>query len=304
MTFDLLNRRAKGTVIVGRSARGFPIKAGESFTLKQAFDAKPKPKPRGLRPVRPNLGIEATYKRRLLTLIRDMAGSVEHWLCAAYRKTPPVMAQDATPAKELQDAVNKLSRQWQRRFDEAAPLLARYFSTAVMNRSDAVLRRILREAGISVRFQMSAAMRDVFEATVAENVSLIKSIPQQYLTEVEGMVQRSVAAGRDLRTLVRDLRSRYNITEKRARLIALDQNNKATSMLQKARQTELGLEEGVWLHSHAGKEPRPTHLANHGKKFSISAGWYDPDPRVRRRIMPGELINCRCTWRVVVKGFS
>ena len=42
----------------------------------------------------------------------------------------------------------------------------------------------------------------------------------------------------------------------------------------------MGVDEALWLHSHAGKEPRPTHLANDGKRYKISEGWYDPDPRV------------------------
>lgn len=251
-----------------------------------------KPNGRVLPPVHPNAGIRASYKRRLDRLIADMAASVEYWLKAAYRANAPKMAMDATPATELQKAIDKLSKGWTKRIDDMAPELAAYFATAVTKRSDAALKAILREAGITVRFRMTTGMRDVFEATVQENVGLIKSIPQQYLGEVQGLVMRSVAAGRDLKFLTRELRTRYGITQRRAAFIALDQNNKATSALQRARQTELGIEQGVWMHSHAGKEPRPTHLANDGKVFSITEGWYDPDPKVRRRIWPGELINC------------
>lgn len=239
-----------------------------------------------------------------MALVREMADSVEYWLRASYRQNTPVMAQDATPAAELQAAINRLTRQWQRRFNQAAPLLARWFAKSMHTRSDAALRKILRDAGISVKFRMTPAMRDILQATVQENVGLIKSIPQQYLGQVQGLVMRSVTAGRDLEFLNRELLKRYDITEKRARLISIDQNNKATSALQRARHLELGLKEGIWMHSHAGKEPRPTHLANDQKRFDIEKGWFDPDPRVRARIWPGQLINCRCTWRPVVKGFS
>src|SRR5512146_2230504 len=200
--------------------------------------------------VRPNAGIEAAYRRKLKALIAEMARSFDYWVKASWRASEPVMAQDATPAEELRVALNRLGRRWQRRFNEAAPELAAYFAKQAHRRSDAALASILRRAGFTVRFTMTPEMRDVFRAVVAENVQLIRSIPQQYFTQVQGDVMRSVAAGRDLNTLSRDLAKRHGVTARRAAFIALDQNNKATAQLQRARQTSLGIEEGVWLHSH------------------------------------------------------
>lgn len=157
---------------------------------------------------------------------------------------------------------------------------------------------------MSVNFHLTRGMRDAFQATVGEQVSLIKSVASQYHTEVEGMVLRSVAAGRDLASLSDDLRKRYGITKRRAAFIALDQNNKATSVFVRVRQKEAGVTEAIWLHSHAGKNPRRTHLANAGKKYTISEGWFDPDPKVRKWIWPGELPRCRCLSRSLVRGFS
>lgn len=262
---------------------------------------RPKSLPRG---VRPNAGLAAIYRRKLDRLIAQMHESFLYWIRACYRANEPaVMAMDA-PADELNRTVKRLARRWQRRFNDGADDLARFFSKSARARSDAQLKAILRDAGFSVQFKPTAVMRDVMKATVAENVQLIRSIPQQYLTGVQGDVMRSVATGRDLAQLTEDLQEKYGVTKNRAAFIAIDQNNKATSAMTKVRQTELGIERGVWMHSHAGKEPRPTHLANDGKPFSIAEGWYDPDPRVKRRIMPGELIRCRCTWKPIVAGFD
>lgn len=257
-----------------------------------------------LRAVWPNAGIRAAYARKLRMLVDEMSNSYRHWLRSTYRANPPRMAMDATPARELERELTRLGARWERRFAEAAPKLAQWFATTAAKRSDAALLKILRDAGFSVRFKESAVVRDMLAATVAENVGLIKSIPQQYHTQVQTMVMQSVKAGRDLEQLTKDLYARHNVTWDRAKFIALDQNNKATSAMMAARQTALGIEEGIWLHSHAGKEPRPTHVDNDGKRFSIREGWFDPDPRVRRRIWPGTLINCRCAWKPVVKGFS
>lgn len=282
-----------------------------------------------LRPVHPNVGIRIAYRGKLLALIDEMQASYLYWLRACYRANEPKMAMDAqerarvaslfassfedeksdmafdaTPAAELAATIRKLGRRWQRNFNEGAPELARWFATKASRRSDLALRAILRKAGYSVQFQMTATMRDVLRGSIEENVGLIKSIASEYHSDVQGLVMRSVTRGRDLEYLSKELRKRYGITRERANLISLDQNNKATSAMMATRQTDLGIEEGVWMHSHAGKEPRPTHLANDGERFSIKDGWFDPDPRVRRRIWPGELIRCRCTWKPVVKGFS
>lgn len=274
-----------------------------AYVLRKYRDANYKV----LKPVRPNVGVEVAFRRRLVEEIEAMHGSVMYWLMAAYRAHRPVMAgvaMDAIPANELRDALAKLSRQWLYRFEQLSDWLADYFAEDAAERSDAALTSALRRAGFTVKFKMTPAMRDILRATVHENVSLIRSIPQQYLTQVEGIIMRSVQTGRDLAAVSRDLQARLGATKDRAALIARDQNNKATSALMRTRQVEMGLEEGVWLHSHAGKEPRPTHLANHGKKFDLKEGWYDPDPRVRRRILPGELINCRCVWKPVVPGLT
>lgn len=254
--------------------------------------------------VRPNVGIEIWYRKKLLRLAEEMSNSVEYWLKASYRKNEPVMAQDETPAVQLRIAVNKLVRYWQRRFDDASKELAKYFALAANKRSDAALRSILKKNGWSVKFTVTPEMRDVMKAAIAENVALIRSIPQQYLTNVAGEVYRSVQAGRDLGTLAKQLEKQYGVTRRRAALISRDQNNKMTATFTRVRQQEIGVECAIWMHSHAGKVARRTHLANDGNRYKVAEGWFDPDPKVRRYIYPGELISCRCTSRSIVKGFS
>jgi uncharacterized protein with gpF-like domain len=269
------------------------------------------------RPVHANIGIQAAYRRKLDALVCEMARSYAWWIKAQYRETPPMLAQDATkpasdatnmafdatPARELEREMSLLGKRWQARIDEAAPKLARWFADSTRRRSSAALKKILSDAGMTVEFQLTRTMRDAYEATVAENIGLIRSIGEEYHAQVGGMVMRSVTAGRDLGELTKALEARFDITRKRAALIARDQNNRATAVFTRVRQQELGLK-AVWLHSHGGREPRPTHLANNGKTYDPAVGWYDPDPKVRKHIWPGTLINCRCVSRSIVKGFN
>jgi uncharacterized protein with gpF-like domain len=65
---------------------------------------------------------------------------------------------------------------------------------------------------------------------------------------------------------------------------------------------QLGITEAIWVHSGAGKHPRPTHVAMNGKKYDVNKGMWDP--AVKRWIFPGEEINCRCVSRSIIPGFS
>jgi SPP1 gp7 family putative phage head morphogenesis protein len=261
-------------------------------------------RPKDLRPLHPNLGLSLAYRKKLDKLIAEMNASVDYWIKSTYRNNlPATMAfDDILPANALKRAIALLRKRWLRNFDRAAPKLAKYFATAVQNRSDKALAKILRDGGFSVKFQMSQAMKDVVHATTTENVGLIKSIASQHLTEVEGLVMRSVSRGRDLGYLSKELQKRYGVTTRRAALIAKTQNNMATSAMHRVRQEELGITQAKWRHSGGGKHPRPTHVANNNKLYDIKQGWYDPHEK--RYIWPGELINCRCQSISVIPGFS
>lgn len=243
------------------------------------------------------------YQAKLDKMIDDMNASILYFVQAAYRKTPPVMAMDLDPAEAMRRALEKLIKRWQGRFDDAADKLGEYFATSVSKRTDAALKAILKKAGFSVEFKLTKAQRDVLQATVNQNVSLIKSIPEQYLAQVEGSVMRAVQTGMDVGGLAKELRGHFGVTKRRAALISKTQNIMATSAFNRVRQTELGITEAEWHHSSAGKEPRPTHVKAGRDKviYDVNKGWFDP--AVQRYIQPGELINCRCTSRSIIPGF-
>jgi uncharacterized protein with gpF-like domain len=257
-----------------------------------------------LRPIHPNAGIEAEYRRRLDALIQEMHDSVLYWVRAAYRANEPEMAQDDLSAAALRGAIGPLTKRWLKGFNDAAPKLADWFSQAAGQRSDAALEKTLKDGGFSVEFKMTRAQQDVMRATINQQVGLIKSIPQQYLGQVEGMVMRAVQTGRDVGGLAKEIEEQFGVTKRRAKLIARSQNNLATASMTRARQIELGIEEAIWLHSGGGHRPRPSHVkAGRDKQvYSVKDGWYDPDEK--KNIWPGQLINCRCVHKSIVKGLN
>jgi Phage Mu protein F like protein len=256
-----------------------------------------------LAPIHPNLGIEAAYRKRLDALLDEMQASLVYWLKAGYRSNEPeMMAEDISPAAAMRGIFRRLARRWQRHFDTLAPELAAYFATAVKDRSDFALKVALKKGGMTVEFKLSPAMNDVLQATIGQNVALIKSISSEHLSAVEGAVMRSVQAGRDLGPLAKELETRYGVTKRRAALIARSQNNLATASVTRVRQLELGITEAIWVHSAGGKHPRESHIkAGRDKmKYDVSKGALIDG----EYIFPGQLLGCRCVSKSFIPGFE
>lgn len=253
-----------------------------------------------LPPDRPNAGLRVKYQRQLDDLVDAMNKSVLWWVGAAYNGTPPSMAMDASSASVLSSVIKKLARRWIRQFDEAAVKIADSFATDTREIADGKMRRALRDAGFTVKFQQSSDMKDAFDSVVGENVGLIRSIPSEQFTKIEGAVMRSVQAGRNLKQLQDELMTLGAKSKKRAAFIARDQNNKATAAMSKARRLSLGITSAKWKHSGGGTHPRPSHVEADGTVYDIAQGCLIDG----EYIMPGELPNCGCTSAAVIPGFE
>lgn len=241
----------------------------------------------------------------MLALIDEMRASIEYWLTAQYRDSPPLMAQDASPSKEMQRRFQKVADRWRARFDKAAPKIAKAYLDGTFKAADSSMRIALKDAGFAVKFQMTPGMKDALSASLNENVGLIRSIPQQYLQQVEGVISRAYANGQGLDVMVKRLKRLYPKAANRAAIIARDQSNKATAVMVRARQMDLGIEDAIWKHSHGGKTPRPQHVKADGRRYKIAEGCPIPNEKGELEyIQPGEKINCRCVSRPVLPGLT
>ncbi len=139
-----------------------------------------------------------------------------------------MIALDASPANAMLTALRVRMRQWTRHFGDAASDDAKWFASSTLGQASAgVAAGIKGATGISVRFKTSRAMQNTMSSIVAENASLIKSLPQRLGVDLEGLIMRSVRSGRDLGQLTEDIGSRFDVARNRAAFIAEDQNNKS-----------------------------------------------------------------------------
>jgi hypothetical protein len=129
--------------------------------------------------VHANAGVAALYRRRLDTLIRLMHDSVLAGLSEAYAPSP--VAMDAKPSlNTLTKQLKRVGRRWIKRFNDSAPTIAEAYVKDAFKTTDSAMRAALKDAGWTVEFEMTPAMREMYRATLTENIGLIRSIPAEY----------------------------------------------------------------------------------------------------------------------------
>ncbi len=261
----------------------------------------PTRKPVRVAPVRPSAAITERYQSRLDALIAKMAASVHAAVLAQYRRKPPEIATDESPAAAMRATMARLADEWTKRFDELAQSAGRRFPKDAAGHADRAFAANLRKAGFTVKMDPTRVTNDLIQNAITENVGLIKSIPAEYFTQIRSMVTASGVVGGDLATLSKGLQNQFGVTRRRAALIARDQQAKLIAGTTKARQAELGIDTARWLHSAGGKTPRPDHVAfsqgkNGGPFYKVAEGALISG----ERIWPGYLINCRCVSISVV----
>jgi SPP1 gp7 family putative phage head morphogenesis protein len=258
-----------------------------------------------VRAVHPSAAVRAWYERQLDCIIEAMHDSLALHVKAAYKRADPHgLAVDAkqNPSLLIRRALTKWGKLWTRKLDDLSLDLAERFARKSFNVSQTQITAAFRDAGFTVKFSPTPRSVQAYHAVVSENVNLIKSIPAQYLKDVQTSVWQAVMKGSDLATLSKELQRNYDVTARRAALIARDQNAKAKATIEATRRQELGITEAIWRHSSGGKTPRPSHVANDGKRYNIVTGWYDPDEG--EYVWPGTLINCRCTSKAIIPAFE
>ena len=130
---------------------------------------------------------------------------------------------------------------------------------------------------------------------IADNVRLIKSIPEQSLSQVEGIVRRGVAQGLAPKEIQKQIVAQFGVSERRAKVIARDQVSKANAELSRHRMQELGVDSYTWMSSDDARV-RPTHQKADGNVYS----WKKP-PEITGGHHPGQEILCRCWARPVFR---
>lgn len=217
-----------------------------------------------------------------------------------------IIAMDASLASQARILMNKLTDKFTQLFSSHAKPL----SQAMVNGAAAVSKTSLHgslkqlSGGLSLKTGVvPAGMEEIATASVAENVSLIKSIPEQYFKDITGAVMRSITSGNGLADLVPAINKYNGQVTRRSRNIALDQTRKAYNSINQQRMQAIGVKQFEWIHSGGGQHPRESHLKISGHIFDfenlIAQQAALGVPKEDQGI-PGYPVNCRCTMLPVI----
>lgn len=173
--------------------------------------------------------------------------------------------------------------------------LARRFASRTNTWSREQTNKQVRAAlGVDV-FTAEPNLAPLVDAFLAENVALIRTVPQKFLEDVEGVVLRGVTSGTLPRDIAKQLVETEGVAERRAALIARDQVGKFYGRLNETRQRRLGGETYFWT-TVGDNRVRPEHEEREGVEYA----WTKEDARrlgveyLPPEEQPGQPIACRC----------
>lgn len=140
--------------------------------------------------------------------------------------------------------------------------------------------------GINPLAQGAAPVAEAtFKEWIAENVALIKTIPERYFSEVEALVADGMLAGKTNDQLRAAIVERFNVSKSNAKRIAVDQTGKLNGKLTELRQRGLGVSRYTWRTTR-DERVRKAHIDLEGRVFE----WNAPPMEGH----PGQPIRCRC----------
>ena len=149
------------------------------------------------------------------------------------------------------------------------------------------------------------------ETSINRNVSLIKTLPDEYLKAVEVIVTNGVTSGAKYSTIAKQILGKVGTANShlsgRINTIAMNEIQTINSQLSLRRTTSLGITEGLWRTADdekvrgtpGGKYPnaKPSHFKLDGKRFNLKKGIKTETGKI---IWPGSEINCRCDFSPII----
>jgi len=260
-------------------------------------------------PLNVNASIQQKYAAELRKLVLQMTRETQQAVKDLFRRLPmPDSAMDESLASQARILMNALTSKFTELFSYQSSKLAKRMVERSQRYSTTTVHRSLKQltGGLSLNTGIvTPELAEVSKAIIAENVSLIKSIPEEYLNDVTGAVMRSIS-GAGMFDLQPEIQKYSGATERRAKLIALDQTRKTYSLISKVKMESLGVTHFIWLHTGGSQSPRESHVEIDGHIFSFEnliAEQRALGVPERDLGYVGVPVNCRCR-AIAVFDFS
>lgn len=252
------------------------------------------------------------YDKRIQSLITDMVEITRYEIIKLFKSddSRKFFAEDASLASKARILINRIRKY----FSSESSSLSKNSSEKMIEEVDnaniiglkSSLQKLSGGHAISTDIY-TGKFNDIVKATIAENVGLINSIPEQFLDQVEGTVMRSITnpASGGLKEVIENLDlmldDRSKQIRNKAKNLALDQTRKFHNNIAFERMKKVGINKFEWIHPGGGQRPRYLHkYVLNGNIFSF---YNLPviDEKTGERGIPGKAINCGCSMLPVIE---
>lgn len=180
--------------------------------------------------------------------------------------------------------------------------VVRHMLADVERRNLQTWKRVAKDMGRSLRAELQQAPTGmVYQALMASNVKLIKSLPLKAAERVHTLVTEGLVDSRRAEEIAEAIQRSGKVTAARATLIARTEVSRAAASFTQARAMYAGSEGYIWRTSEDGAV-RPTHKKVNGHFYK-----WDAPPKTDEGIdpyNPGCGPNCRCFPDPVLPDFN
>lgn len=260
--------------------------------------------------VRLDSATEDWYRKQLLDFVNAINDDIEVSLIQELERKEFEYTRDSF-ISDFTVILNTLQARWDAVAEiQSPPLANRVVSSSDKTSKERLEKSIGSALGVNIaQLVQSEGLSTALEASVGANVSLIKSIPEQFLNQVRDIVLRETVKGRTSESIIEQIRNVHEVTENRARLIARDQSNKINGDLTRERQAASNIRAFRWR-TVGDEAVRETHRKRNGLVYAwrpefvgqrLADGTVLRDPNADGIGYPGEEIQCRCIAEPIIE---
>ncbi len=184
--------------------------------------------------------------------------------------------------------------------ENEAERIATKFVVSLELKSNADFRKAFHEADKPIPAQLSRPIySQQAKNLISQQVQKIKGLEQYQYQRINESLQEAIVQGKNITSFQQSLKEAGIYDDKRIKTIAFNQLNYATTVVNRNKATELGLNQAIWRHPGNNvykTHPRPSHKEADGKLFKLDKGCKIDD----EYILPAELPNCKCFYQIII----
>lgn len=236
---------------------------------------------------------EFRYRRDLRRIVAELAEQTQRALFPLLESLESQYLRDDY-VDPLTSGLQAIRLQYAQLDAIAAAMATRHISEVDQAHRKRFYRQLERATKVDLEGIVSnEGLAPLLKARTAENVGLIKSIPEEYFGKLERLVYESTIEGNTpAGGIKRQIQELWDVTERRANFIARDQVAKLNADLTERRNRDIGIEEYIWSTS-LDERVRDSHRRKEGNRYR-----WDSPPKDTGH--PGKDYNCRCVARSVI----